>query len=136
MPIILSLLTLGVLSLWMAVTNVLGLLFISLILLFETISPRKKPVVSNIPTAHIHLKRVPPEYQKSYSLYLKSLEWHSLRREVLKRDKHRCVDCGIFGKLQVHHLHYDGVDTMTFTADQCVSVCHDCHAKRHGRDRV
>src|SRR5262245_49532583 len=42
--------------------------------------------------------------------YMKSQEWHELRRLILDRDSWRCVDCkrdahrGL--ALHVHHLHY------------------------------
>lgn len=90
-----------------------------------------------------HIEIVPPEYYAHYSVYLKSQEWRDLRKMVLKRDKYRCIDCKVKAyhkdfcplgdKLQVHHLHYDGIDTMTFTMDQLVSVCNRCHDIRHGR---
>ena len=86
---------------------------------------------------------VPPQYYEAYNLYLKSPEWRELRKLVLKRDKYRCIDCNVRAyhkdfcptgeKLQVHHLHYDGIQTMTFTPEQCVSVCKLCHEIRHGR---
>lgn len=83
---------------------------------------------------HVHIKTVPREYYPAYSAYLKSQEWRILRKQVLKRDNYKCVDCGIRdGKLSVHHLHYDGIETMRFTTDQLVSVCNRCHDIRHGR---
>jgi len=92
---------------------------------------------------HVPLDKVPAQYYKAYSRYLSSYEWKALRKFVLKRDRYRCVDCGVKAyhkdfykegeKLQVHHIHYDGIETMTFTADQCVSVCISCHKARHFR---
>lgn len=81
-----------------------------------------------------HILKVPPQYYAQYSAYLRSDEWKALRKVVLKRDRYTCVDCLNHGlKLQVHHIHYDGIETMTFTPDQLVSVCHRCHDIRHGR---
>lgn len=82
------------------------------------------------------MEKIPEELYCAYAEYLKSNAWRKLRKAVLKRDKYRCVDCDQPGKLQVHHIHYEGAETMTFTPDQCVSVCHQCHAIRHGRERV
>lgn len=92
---------------------------------------------------HVTIDYVPQEYYTAYSKYLKSQEWRALRRLVLKRDKYTCVDCSVRGYnqdynpdgpfLQVHHLHYDGIETMTFTIEQCVSLCPTCHDKRHRR---
>lgn len=92
---------------------------------------------------HVPIQTVPEEYHKAYAIYLKSPEWRAFRKLVLKRDKYRCVDCGVRAyhseynptgkKLQVHHIHYDGIETMTFSTDQCASVCHECHERRHRR---
>ena len=137
MPIVISALVFIFAGFFMAVSSVAGLLFIPVMIFMSTFFPREKTVADKeedlAPIVHIPLKRVPEQYYEAYALYLKSPEWNILRREVIKRDKYRCVDCGSMGKLQAHHLHYDGVETMTFTADQCVSVCHDCHDIRHGK---
>lgn len=138
MQVIVSAIVLIFGAFFMMVSSVAGLLFIPIMIFMSTFFPREKLVAyqergKSDPLMHIPLKYVPEEHYEAYALYLKSPEWHSLRREVLKRDKHRCVDCGAMGKLQAHHIHYDGVETMTFTADQCVAVCHDCHDIRHGK---
>lgn len=129
-----------------------AILFIPVLLLMAAIgTPTRTNRQSSSTTTqedygmHLPLLKVPPEYHEAYALYLKSPEWRSLKKLVLERDKYCCVDCGARalskynpdGKpLQVHHIHYDGVEAMTFAPEQCVSVCHDCHAKRHGRDRI
>ena len=137
MPIVISALVFIFAGFFMAVSSVAGLLFIPVMIFMSTFFPREKTVAYNEEVSaqiiHIPLKRVPEQYYEGYALYLKSPEWYTLRKDVIKRDKYRCVDCGAMGKLQVHHLHYDGVETMTFTADQCISVCHDCHDIRHGK---
>lgn len=146
MPVILEALILVLAFFWFVVTSVAGLLFIPILLILRAIIgdpvSRHRDTIeypSPVPDHHIHipLERVPPEYYEAYSVYLKSPEWRALRKLVLKRDKYTCVDCLDSDlPLQVHHIHYDGVETMTFTTDQCVSVCHTCHAKRHGRERI
>ncbi len=102
------------------------------------------PIYEYTPTyIHVPIQEVPVEFYEAYNKYLKSPEWRALRKLVLKRDKYRCVDCQVKAyhsdycptgqKLQVHHIHYDGIETMTFHPDQCVSVCHSCHMYRHSR---
>ena len=140
MPIIIQALVLLFAILFMAISTVAGLLLIPLMLLsmfFLRDKPEYTPRVESIPDHHIHvpIDTVPPIYYVEYAIYLKSQQWRDLRQQVLIRDQYSCVDCGDNGRLQVHHLHYDGIETMTFTADQCVSVCHDCHDIRHGRDK-
>lgn len=72
-------------------------------------------------------------------------EWRRVRKEVLTSDKYECQDCkanGYYSKANhVHHVKYlekypslalekfytDG----TGTHRQLVSLCHECHMKRH-----
>lgn len=137
---------------WSIFTSLAGLFFIPILLIMAAIgfpSSRRSESSSVVrPTVdpyyvHVPIQSVPQQYYAEYSAYLKSPEWRSLRKLVLKRDRYRCTDCGTRAyhmdfnpdgeKLVVHHLHYDGIDTMTFTADQCVALCHRCHDIRHGR---
>lgn len=106
-------------------------LIVAIVFFMTAMKPKAKYVP---PVKPDHIYKVPVECYVAYKNYLKSPEWHTLRRSVLKRDRYRCVDCDASDqKLQVHHIHYDGIHTMEFTPDQCVSVCHDCHDIRHGR---
>ena len=82
-------------------------------------------------TQNYRVPRVPKYYYQSYNNYLKSDKWKELRYTILVRDSHTCQDCKSTTNLQVHHLHYRGIDTMTFTSDQLVTVCYDCHEIRH-----
>lgn len=135
-----------VMLIWSIVTTVLSILLIPVYLLIALIGLHKtkdETPSEDIYNVHVPIQEVPLEYHKAYTAYLKSPEWRSLRKLVLKRDKYRCVDCRVRAyhqdicpdgtMLQVHHLHYDGISTMTFSPDQCVSVCKDCHNIRHGR---
>jgi hypothetical protein len=147
MPVLLEALLLVLAFFWFAITTVAGILFIPIILLIRVLLG-EPPVRSTCTTTpytfvdldhhvHVPLQKVPPEYYSEYAVYLKSPEWRALRKQVLKRDKYHCADCSDYDiPLQVHHEHYDGIETMTFTTEQCVSVCHSCHAIRHGRDRI
>lgn len=147
MPVILEVLLLLLAFFWFAITTVVGLLFIPILLLIRVLfrNPPARSTCTTTPytsvdldhNVHVPLQKVPPEYYETYNKYLKSPEWRTLRKQVLKRDSYRCVDCDDYAiPLQVHHIHYDGVESMTFTTEQCVSVCHSCHAIRHGRDRI
>lgn len=80
-----------------------------------------------------HIQHVPRKYYDAYREYLQSSEWYILRGIVLRRDAYTCVDCGSKDRLHVHHLHYDGIKTMTFHPSQLVTVCEACHTKRHRR---
>lgn len=78
---------------------------------------------------------VPLEYQLEYRAYLKSQEWKDLRKQVFKRDSHRCVRCGYIGYAkQCHHTNYRGIETMSFSIDQLETVCYGeggCHERIH-----
>lgn len=158
MNVIVSAIALVIGILFMTISTIAGIIFMPIVLLWYALfgNPvRGKDYPSMMPLdidpieyqaqfyQPTQLLVVPSEYYNDYSAYLKSDAWRSFRKLVLKRDKYRCVDCGIkayhktyctYGeRLQVHHLHYDGIETMTFSIDQCVSVCKQCHDKRHGR---
>ena len=135
MPAVLQFIVLILAFFFMLCSTIAGLLFIPIILLMKLFEPKVLPKY-DLDHVHIPLAKVPPIYYEDYALYLKSDEWKTLRKQVLKRDKYLCVDCLNPGKLQVHHLHYDGIESMTFSMDQLVSVCHTCHAIRHGRDKI
>ena len=65
-------------------------------------------------------------------------DWGKVREMVLKRDDYVCQDCGIkqdFANpdacIEVHHvkpIEYGGDE---FDPDNCVTLCHKCHVKRH-----
>jgi len=65
-----------------------------------------------------------------YASYIRSGKWHEIRRAVLKRDKGVCQDCGKPAK-QVHHLTYDRI--FRENMEDLISLCGECHAKRHGK---
>lgn len=76
---------------------------------------------------------VPVYLRHEYREYLQSPEWNRLRKSTLKRDGYRCTHCGYIGPLQVHHTIYTGIFEMSFTEDQLISLCNDCHAAEHKR---
>jgi 5-methylcytosine-specific restriction endonuclease McrA len=62
--------------------------------------------------------------------YLKSDDWQRKRAVVLKRDKHRCVYCGVRAT-QVHHKRYAPRNIGREPIKWLVSVCEGCHRKQH-----
>lgn len=100
-------------------------------LFFFSSSQDRKPTSYTDYQYSAPIENVPPRYYDSYREYLSSDKWRDLRSIVLLRDSHTCQDCGATTSLQVHHLHYDGIDTMTFTTDQLITVCSGCHDIRH-----
>jgi hypothetical protein len=59
-------------------------------------------------------------------------EW---RLAVYKRDGYRCQDCGRKDELHAHHIKYWSTHPeLRFVISNGVTVCIDCHGKRHGRN--
>lgn len=61
--------------------------------------------------------------------------WKSTRRQVLRRDKYACKDCGCRATI-VHHiveLTPGNINdcNITINPTNLMSLCHECHNKRH-----
>ena len=64
--------------------------------------------------------------------------WVRLREKVMKRDNYKCRDCEIGRSeldevLEVHHIRaiHDGGEE--FNPDNCITLCHSCHGKKHSK---
>lgn len=67
-----------------------------------------------------------------YNRYLRSPQWHSLRKKVLERDGGICQACLSREATQVHHLFYDLYNQLGQSAAfECVAICYQCHVKIH-----
>jgi hypothetical protein len=64
-----------------------------------------------------------------YPEFLKSKQWKQLRFMRFIQDGFSCVDCGSDAS-EVHHEHYENI----LDIDTCVSLCHECHGKRHNKN--
>ena len=109
----------------------IGFLGAVLVLHYFIQSRRRTPYVEPT-TKPTDYTKVPSEYYDEYRIYLKSKAWYALRKQVFKRDLHRCVRCGYIGdKKQCHHTNYKGIESMEFSIDQLETVCHLCHDDIH-----
>jgi hypothetical protein len=64
-------------------------------------------------------ERTMPEY----------IQW---RKSVFERDGFKCRDCGETKHLQAHHIKpWTGYPELRFDIDNGLTLCRDCHAKRH-----
>lgn len=76
--------------------------------------------------------------------FYKSKKWQRVRDYVFKRDNGLCQDCLQAGRitpgLEVHHLvpltaaNINDAD-IALNPDKLVTLCYDCHKKRHHSDR-
>lgn len=55
---------------------------------------------------------------------------YSLRNQILERDNHKCVYCGINNKLELHHKKY------TRNPKDIVTICKKCHLKIHNELKI
>ena len=75
--------------------------------------------------------------REEYERLLKSNYWKGYSYSLIKERNFTCEDCGrrFYGernKLQVHHLVYRDVNPWSYSPDEVIVLCEDCHKKRHG----
>ena len=71
-------------------------------------------------------KGSPRNDSRTHSNYL---EW---RKKIIKRDAKRCKDCGLDNNLQAHHLKsYTHFPEISLDLNNGITLCRDCHKKRH-----
>jgi 5-methylcytosine-specific restriction endonuclease McrA len=82
--------------------------------------------------------QVKNHHNPEYGELLQRSEWSQKREVVLKRDGHRCLNCGSENNLQVHHRQYHRhVRTGSYKKpwdykDQyLITLCFDCHKVGH-----
>ncbi len=65
--------------------------------------------------------------------YMKSPLWKRIRRRVFKRDKGRCVLCGVKRpKMEPHHLSYSVAILLGKRLSEIQLLCPDCHQRIEG----
>ena len=79
--------------------------------------------------------------RKALQPFYSSKAWTKARDLAIRRDCYLCVDCLAHGKItpaaEVHHIvpvePYNMNDpSITLNLDNLVSLCLECHRKRHG----
>lgn len=65
-----------------------------------------------------------------YRSYLRSSHWRAVRLQAVQRAGHRCEECGVRGRLEVHHLTYERLGRERDT--DIAALCPACHRKEHG----
>jgi hypothetical protein len=68
--------------------------------------------------------------QHAYQEYLQSDKWQFIRRLILARDGHKCVDCSSTEDLHVHHIRYSKWGEEL--PEDLVTLCKKCHDREHG----
>jgi len=65
-----------------------------------------------------------------WTAYINSAAWKEKRRQVLSRDKKKCVKCGSHRFLNVHHLSYLHLGNEPL--EDLQTLCNACHRSTHG----
>ena len=71
------------------------------------------------------------EIPTKYGDFLKSSYWKNVKKEVLKRDKNTCSECGSNKYLHVHHLSYSHHFEEHLHLEDLITLCKSCHEKTH-----
>lgn len=68
-----------------------------------------------------------------YTGRLHGVVWHEIRRVVLKRDDHKCIDCGQSVTERTAHIHHrlELSEGGTNHPDNLEVRCPKCHKKKH-----
>lgn len=72
---------------------------------------------------------------RSYSEFLQSDYWLSVKKSILERDQHNCQKCGNKTNLHVHHLTYVNHGSEHENLNDLITICESCHDKEHKRKR-
>jgi len=67
--------------------------------------------------------------EESYSDYLQSAWWKTIRELKLCLENETCESCGIYSDLEVHHKTYETLGD-ELPCDLQV-LCHNCHTEKH-----
>lgn len=70
----------------------------------------------------------------TYSEYLQTKHWKSLRSVALKRFDYQCARCGSAKNLQVHHVNYENMGLPGSELEDLIVLCNKCHEEVHKHD--
>ena len=77
-------------------------------------------------------------FKKTYQELLITPQWLKKRKHILKRDNHRCLNCGSGINLQVHHRQYrynniikDFIKPWEYDNRCLITLCNTCHKAGH-----
>ena len=70
--------------------------------------------------------------KSTYSNDLKDIRWIEKRNKVIRRDHHRCTECGNTEWLQAHHTTYSTkLKPWEYPDHTLITLCADCHERLH-----
>lgn len=83
------------------------------------------------------------ETHGSYGALILHPNWKSKRKEIIERDKYKCVICGSGEGLQVHHRQYHFIKALQkfkvpwdYAGHLLITLCTSCHGRGHSKFKV
>lgn len=74
-----------------------------------------------------------PMWKGGISFEPYDIRWtRKFKKQIKDRDENKCVECQKEGKLAVHHIDYNKLNSVT---SNCISLCFSCHGKTNVIDR-
>jgi len=87
--------------------------------------------------------RTEQDATKTYGELLRSAPWLEKRKQILKRDRYHCCNCGSSYGLEVHHRQYhflkridDFRKPWSYPDSNFVTLCARCHQVGHKNYKV
>lgn len=79
----------------------------------------------------------------TYGAMLFHPKWKEKRKEILNRDRHRCVNCKSEKGLQIHHRQYHFIESQNkfrlpwdYPDHLLITLCELCHNRGHKKYKV
>lgn len=75
---------------------------------------------------------------ENYGDLLLEKEWIEFKNKIHDRDKHKCIKCGSYDKLEAHHTFYYFKNTLPwlYPEDSVISLCRGCHQDIHDNSKT
>jgi 5-methylcytosine-specific restriction endonuclease McrA len=78
-----------------------------------------------------------------YAEMLRTTQWLERRKQIIKRDNYRCLNCGSSYGLEVHHRQYHKIKRTgenrkpwAYTDHNLITLCSRCHQVGHKKYTV
>lgn len=83
------------------------------------------------------------KHDNRYGALLFRKEWKEKRKEILLRDKNKCIICGEVANLEVHHRQYVYKKAMRkfnlpwdYPNHVLITLCRECHSQGHSKYKI
>ena len=71
-------------------------------------------------------------HKDQYYENLNDINWIEKRKEILKRDNNKCLNCNNKQNLHIHHLlYFNNKKAWEYDNEYLVTLCGNCHENEH-----